>query len=74
MITITKYYGAQADYPKIARYASSDEWEAILADVVFEELINNKVFISEAQKANRDVIKNPQKYPNLTVKYQNYLK
>ena len=72
--TITGYYGTQTDYPKIVRDVSSDEGENILADVIFEELIENKVFISEAQNAKKGLIKDADNYPNLTVKYQKYLK
>ncbi|OGH16230.1 MAG: hypothetical protein A3C22_02990 [Candidatus Levybacteria bacterium RIFCSPHIGHO2_02_FULL_37_10] len=72
--TPTKYYGIQRNYPKIVKEISSEEGEAILADVIFDELLQNKVFISEARKARKGLIKNPDKYPNLSLKYHNYIK
>ena len=72
--TPTKYFGIQSNYPKIVRTTSSDEGQNILADVVFEELMENKVFINEAKKARKGLIKAPDKYPNLTLKYKDFLK
>lgn len=72
--TPTKYFGIQSNYPKIIREASSNEGKNILADVIFEELMENRAFIKEANEARRGLVKNPNKYPNLTLKYKSLLK
>lgn len=71
--TISKYFGIQSNYPKIVRTIRSDEEGDILADVIFEELMENKVFIKEAKNARKGLIENPNKYPNLTLKYNRFL-
>lgn len=73
MITTTKYFGIQSNYPKIVRTISSDEERNILADVIFEGLMENKAFIKEANETRRGLVKNPNKYPNLTLKYKGLL-
>jgi len=73
MITVSKYFGIQSNYPKIVGTVSSDEGRNILADVIFEELMENKVFIEEAKVARKKLIKNPEELPNLTLKYKGLL-
>ena len=71
--TASQYYGSQSDYPKMVRFVSSDEGQNIQADVIFEELMENKVFIKEAKEARKGLIKNPKRYPNLTLKYKSLI-
>lgn len=73
MTTLTKYFGVPSSYPNITKQTSSDEGERIRADVIFEELVNNKVFIRESEEAIMGVSKNPDKFPNLSLKYKKIL-
>ncbi len=72
--TPIKYFGDQTTYPRMIKDISLEDVSNIEADVVFEELINNRKFIKEAKRARKDVINNPNKYPNLSLKYSNLLK
>ena len=73
MTTLTKYFGIPSSYPKITKQTSSEEGESIRAEVIFEELVNNEVFIRESEEAITEVTKNPDKFPNLSLKYKKLL-
>jgi len=72
--TPIKYFGDKTTYPRMIKDISSEDVSSIEADVVFEELINNETFIAEAKQARKGVTNNPDKYPNLSLKYSNLLK
>lgn len=72
--TPIKYFGDKTTYPRMIKDIFSEDISGIEADVVFEELINNETFISEAKQARKGVRNSPDKYPNLSLKYSNLLK
>ena len=67
-VTVSEYYGVRKSYPKILREVySKDPISHIYIDVIFDELTTNKAFVKEAREARKGVIKNPNKYPKLTI-------
>lgn len=69
--TPTIYFGEEKNYkPKANIPESYDEFFNCLADVIFEELVNDKRFIEEADKAISKVVRDPNKLPNISVKYK----
>lgn len=72
--TTTNYFGDKSSYPRLVKEISAETLPDLLASVVFEELTENKVFILEATKARKGIIKDISEYPNLSLKYSKYLK
>lgn len=72
--TPTKYFGDAKTYnPKTNIPESYQEMPNYLADVIFEELLNNKAFLLEAKEAMSKLVKDPKQYPNLSVRYKNFI-
>ncbi len=72
--TKSQYYGDKSSYPRLIKDISANTLPNMLVDVVFEELVENKVFIAEAKMARKGVIHDISKYPNLSLKYSKYIK
>lgn len=72
--TPIKYFGDKTTYPRMVKDISLEDVSNIEADVVFEELINNEIFIAEAKQARKGIVKNPDRYPDLSSKYSNLIK
>lgn len=72
--TPIKYFGDKTTYPRMVKDINLEDVSKIEVDVVFEELMNNEIFIAEAKQARKGIAKNPDLYPNLSLKYSNLIK
>lgn len=67
--TFINYFGVKNTYNfRAVERTSLDNIPDIRADVIFDELMNNKTFIKEAKEARRRLLKNPDEFPKLSFK------
>jgi len=69
------YFGNKKTYTtKGAKRTSYEDIPNLRADVIFEELLQNKSFIAEANEAKKNLLRNPKKFLSLSSKYEKYIK
>lgn len=72
--TPISYFGVKNTYDyKAVKRTSLDDMPNVVADVIFDELISNKTFIKEAKEARKKLLKNPKKFPNLSLKHKSFI-